>query len=62
MSRQPDADRCAIKRGEEKAKELNYKTSSFILRRTQALINQFLPSKHEAVVFCKPTRLQVPRT
>ncbi|XP_075215180.1 DNA repair and recombination protein RAD54B-like [Lycorma delicatula] len=58
MSRQPRADEYIRKKGENMAQKLNHKTSGFILRRTQALINQFLPSKHEAVVFCIPTDLQ----
>lgn len=41
--------------GQERAKELHERSKQFILRRTNYLINQYLPQKHELVVFCKPT-------
>ncbi|XP_067934521.1 DNA repair and recombination protein RAD54B-like [Watersipora subatra] len=58
-SKQPD---CALeekKIGEERAKELNRITSSFILRRTGDVNQQYLLSKTEYVVFCKPSQMQV---
>lgn len=45
--------------GEDRAKQLDLTTNCFILRRTQDIINQYLPSKQECVVFCTPTPLQV---
>nr|CAD7593222.1 unnamed protein product [Timema genevievae] len=57
-SQQPDAEAEVRAIGKERAAELNRKTSWFILRRTQQAINQYLPSKHEAVVFCAITPLQ----
>ncbi|RZF43998.1 hypothetical protein LSTR_LSTR007270 [Laodelphax striatellus] len=57
-ARQPDANAEVKSKGERCAEQLNFKTSGFILRRTQELINKYLPAKHEAVVFCKPTATQ----
>nr|CAD7459038.1 unnamed protein product [Timema tahoe] len=57
-SQQPDAEAEVRAIGKERAAELNRKTGWFILRRTQQAINQYLPSKHEAVVFCAITPLQ----
>ncbi|KAF2347989.1 SNF2-related N-terminal domain [Trinorchestia longiramus] len=44
--------------GNERVKELNRITSQFILRRTQAIINKYLPPKVECVVFCQPSASQ----
>lgn len=44
--------------GQERAKELHKLTQSFMLRRTQEVLEKFLPCKHDLVLFCKPTRLQ----
>jgi DNA repair and recombination protein RAD54B len=41
--------------GQERAKELHERSKTFILRRTNNLINQYLPQKHEVVIFCRPT-------
>lgn len=57
-SQQPNATECVVELGEERAKDLNELTSSFILRRTQDVINQYLPKKQEFVVFCKQSDLQ----
>lgn len=57
-SQQPNAPEWVVELGEERAKELNDLTSSFILRRTQDVINQYLPKKQEFVVFCKQSPLQ----
>lgn len=48
-----------MKEGELQAQLLMKKTSGFILRRTQELLDKYLPTKHETVVFCKPSNLQV---
>ncbi|XP_027028166.2 DNA repair and recombination protein RAD54B [Tachysurus fulvidraco] len=58
-SRQPtctEEERCI---GEERAAELARLTSAFTLRRTQEIINCFLPGRLEWTVFCRPTELQV---
>lgn len=58
-SRQPNADEEVLAIGAERAQELNKITSLFLLRRTKEILDQYLPSKHEIVVFCKPTELQM---
>lgn len=45
--------------GERRAAELTGLTGLFILRRTQEVINKYLPPKIESVVFCRPGALQV---
>lgn len=57
-SQQPYASDWVFELGEQRAKELNDLTSSFILRRTQDVINKYLPKKQEFVVFCKQSELQ----
>ncbi|XP_065084576.1 DNA repair and recombination protein RAD54B-like [Ochlerotatus camptorhynchus] len=44
--------------GMSRLEELNTITSSFILRRTQEVINKYLPDKQEVVVFAHPSKLQ----
>ncbi|KAI5092271.1 DNA repair and recombination protein RAD54B, partial [Silurus meridionalis] len=58
-SRQPtctEEEKCI---GEERAAELARLTGAFTLRRTQEIINCFLPGRLEWTVFCRPTELQV---
>lgn len=57
-SQQPNASEWVIELGEERARELNDLTSSFVLRRTQDVINKYLPKKQEFVVFCKMSNVQ----
>lgn len=57
-SQQPNCSHDEQCLGEERASELNSKTACFILRRTQAVINQYLPTKTEVVVFVKPVTIQ----
>ncbi|KAJ1529567.1 hypothetical protein ONE63_006338 [Megalurothrips usitatus] len=57
-SQEPNCAQIVRRLGEERAGELNSKTSCFILRRTQAVINQYLPTKTEVVVFIKPAFIQ----
>lgn len=57
-SRQPNCSNEEQILGDERALELNSRTSCFILRRTQAVINQYLPTKTEVVVFIKPVSIQ----
>ncbi|KAL7984182.1 hypothetical protein Chor_002752 [Crotalus horridus] len=48
-----------IELGEKRAAELMHLTGFFILRRTQEVINKFLPPKKESILFCRPTMLQL---
>ncbi|KAL0271284.1 UNVERIFIED_CONTAM: hypothetical protein PYX00_008424 [Menopon gallinae] len=57
-SREPFADDEVRLKGEECAADLNRKTSLFLLRRTKEVLDDYLPSKCELVVFCKLTELQ----
>lgn len=45
--------------GERRAAELTCLTGLFFLRRTQEVINKYLPPKIENVVFCRPGALQI---
>ncbi|KAL1440382.1 hypothetical protein MTO96_009426 [Rhipicephalus appendiculatus] len=45
--------------GQARANELMQTTSPFILRRTQDVIQSYLPGKVECVVFCRPQPLQL---
>ncbi|XP_062044226.1 DNA repair and recombination protein RAD54B isoform X4 [Lepus europaeus] len=47
------------KLGERRAAELTCLTGLFVLRRTQEIINKYLPPKIENVVFCRPGALQI---
>ncbi|KAM9096628.1 DNA repair and recombination protein RAD54B isoform 2-T2 [Sarcophilus harrisii] len=58
-SREPSATEEEKKLGEKRAAELTRLTGLFILRRTQEVINKYLPPKIENVVFCRPGRLQI---
>lgn len=58
-SRQPNSPFDVKEMGESRAQELSRRTAGFILRRTHAILDKYLPSKQESVVFCKPSDLQV---
>uniref|UniRef100_A0A670IDJ2 RAD54 homolog B n=1 Tax=Podarcis muralis TaxID=64176 RepID=A0A670IDJ2_PODMU len=58
-SREPSATKEEIELGERRAAELTRLTGLFILRRTQDVINKFLPPKLESILFCRPTALQL---
>jgi len=45
--------------GAERSKELGRLASHFILRRTQRILDRYLPSKTESCVFCRPTAMQM---
>ncbi|XP_029033469.1 DNA repair and recombination protein RAD54B-like isoform X1 [Osmia bicornis bicornis] len=57
-SRCPHAPDSVVSLGTERASELHEKTKCFILRRTQEIINKYLPSKHELIVFCRLSKEQ----
>lgn len=46
------------KLGDERAAELNELTSKFILRRTQEIIQKYLPKKQEIILFVRPQKAQ----
>eukprot|EP00069_Balaena_mysticetus_P010353 bmy_20620T0 len=58
-SRQPSASEEEKGLGERRAAELTCLTGLFVLRRTQEVINKYLPPKIENVVFCRPGALQI---
>ncbi|NXO00765.1 RA54B protein, partial [Rhinopomastus cyanomelas] len=58
-SREPSATKEEKELGEKRAAELTRLTGHFILRRTQEVINKFLPPKKENILFCRPTALQL---
>lgn len=57
-SRQPNATEEDIERGQDASNELAQTTSHFILRRTAEILAEYLPTKTEYVLFCRPTREQ----
>uniref|UniRef100_A0A8C2VN22 DNA repair and recombination protein RAD54B n=1 Tax=Chinchilla lanigera TaxID=34839 RepID=A0A8C2VN22_CHILA len=59
MSREPSASKEEKELGERRAVELTRLTGLFILRRTQEVINKYLPPKIENVLFCRPGTLQI---
>ncbi|KAM9308426.1 DNA repair and recombination protein RAD54B [Gastrophryne carolinensis] len=59
LSREPSANKEEKTLGEERASELARLTSLFVLRRTQEVINKFLPPKIENIVFCRPSTFQL---
>jgi len=52
MSQCPHVNVEVLRMGNERATELHELTKRFVLRRTQETINQYLPHKHEIVLFC----------
>ncbi|XP_076780292.1 DNA repair and recombination protein RAD54B isoform X4 [Arvicanthis niloticus] len=59
VSREPSSSEEERELGERRAAELTRLTGRFILRRTQEVINKYLPPKVENVVFCRPGALQI---
>ena len=57
-SRQPGALDKDIEKGEARSEELASLTSKFILRRTADILSEYLPSKTEYVLLCRPTAAQ----
>ncbi|ETN66628.1 DNA repair and recombination protein RAD54 [Anopheles darlingi] len=58
ISQRPGVLPQSIELGIERLNELNVITGRFVLRRTQEVINRYLPEKHELVIFCHPSELQ----
>ncbi|XP_007999297.1 DNA repair and recombination protein RAD54B isoform X1 [Chlorocebus sabaeus] len=59
LSREPSASEEEKELGERRATELACLTGLFVLRRTQEIINKYLPPKIENVIFCRPGALQI---
>ncbi|XP_063869839.1 DNA repair and recombination protein RAD54B-like isoform X1 [Scylla paramamosain] len=57
-SQQPNTPLTEKELGASRASQLNRITSLFILRRTQDIINRYLPPKAEYVVLCQPSETQ----
>ncbi|PKX93818.1 DEAD/DEAH box helicase [Aspergillus novofumigatus IBT 16806] len=57
-SRQPEATKKEIEKGEARNEELRELTSKFMLRRTADVLAKYLPPKTEYVLFCNPTSTQ----
>uniref|UniRef100_A0A669B7D1 RAD54 homolog B n=1 Tax=Oreochromis niloticus TaxID=8128 RepID=A0A669B7D1_ORENI len=57
-SRQPSCTEEERVLGEERAAELSRLTGMFILRRTQEIINRYLPPRLDWTLFCEPSSLQ----
>ncbi|XP_049290349.1 DNA repair and recombination protein RAD54B-like [Anopheles funestus] len=58
ISQRPGVLPQSMELGIERLNELNAITGRFMLRRTQEVINQYLPDKHEVVILCHPSELQ----
>ncbi|KAJ8004937.1 hypothetical protein DPEC_G00141470 [Dallia pectoralis] len=58
-SRQPTCTQEERVLGEERAAELSRLTGLFILRRTQEVINRYLPPRLDWTLFCRPAPLQL---
>ncbi|AJP37155.1 Rdh54p [Saccharomyces cerevisiae YJM1078] len=48
-----------LEKGEEKSKEMIEITKRFILRRTNAILEKYLPPKTDIILFCKPYSQQI---
>ncbi|XP_072316178.1 DNA repair and recombination protein RAD54B [Eucyclogobius newberryi] len=57
-SRQPSSSKEESVLGDERAAELSRLTGTFILRRTQEIINRYLPPRLDWTLFCRPSPLQ----
>jgi DNA repair and recombination protein RAD54B len=57
-SRQPEATRKDIEKGEARSEELRNLTSMFMLRRTADILSKYLPPKTEYILLCEPTSIQ----
>ncbi|KAJ3159568.1 DNA repair and recombination protein rad54b [Geranomyces michiganensis] len=57
-SRDPDCSPLDYELGQERSAQLADITQSFVLRRTNDINSKYLPTKHEMVVFVRPTEMQ----
>ncbi|KAH8698888.1 putative dsDNA-dependent ATPase [Talaromyces proteolyticus] len=57
-SRQPEATKKDIEKGESRSEELRELTSMFMLRRNAEILSKYLPPKTEYVLLCEPTSTQ----
>lgn len=57
-SRQREATKKDIEKGNARSEELTSQTSMFLLRRNMDILSDFLPPKTEYVLFCNPTSPQ----
>lgn len=58
-SRMPHCSLKALELGKARSEALQIVTKGVLLRRTAEILAEFLPPKHEMVVFCSPTPLQI---
>ncbi|KAL7423759.1 helicase [Cryptotrichosporon argae] len=58
-AREPKCPFAEVENGKMRSDELRNLTSEFVLRRTNEVMENFLPPKHEYVVFVAPTQLQL---
>jgi DNA repair and recombination protein RAD54B len=58
-SRLPDCSKKVLKLGKERSEILQTITGGLLLRRTADILSDYLPPKHEQVVFCSPTLKQI---
>ncbi|KAL1696209.1 SNF2 family N-terminal domain-containing protein [Schizophyllum commune] len=58
-SRTPEATAKELEIGEGRLAQLLTISNSFVLRRDAGLLGNYLPPKHEHIVFVKPTELQI---
>ncbi|KAJ3164242.1 helicase [Geranomyces variabilis] len=57
-SRDPDCSALDYELGQQRSAQLAAVTESFVLRRTNDINSKYLPTKHELVVFVRPTEIQ----
>lgn len=57
-ARQLGASPSDVELGEKRASQLSVLTRQFVLRRSEKILEKYLPLKTETIVFCKPTRSQ----
>ncbi|KAG2131398.1 P-loop containing nucleoside triphosphate hydrolase protein, partial [Suillus bovinus] len=58
-SRAPDCTAKELELGEARSAQLSLIAKSFVLRREASILKNYLPPKHEYVVFITPTQLQL---
>lgn len=52
-SRQPETNEEVLRKGKECALNLKKITSTFLLRRTRDILKNYLPPRHDIVIFCE---------